>query len=440
MKRVQVAKICGAAVAAALVVVGSIHGRTAVDSPSTTAAPKECAQRATVIGARGSGDPQSGHAAADKYGDSVHGMGKPGAALAVALANRLARGRVTFLPVIYPAVGLLGDWRKILNLGGAVSNLGFLGAYTGSVNDGKRILRQEISTERRLCPKVKLVLVGYSQGAQVVADVYSRDLNPQQRSQIAGVVLFGDPYFNPADSAFDQGSFDPTRHGILGTRPRYPASAAGRIFSICHSYDPICQGPGRIDFNQHTNYQYDAWIKIAAAKIAARLNAAVLAPPTHGGGGVVAGQRIGSLALGRSTEGDVRSFAGAPDHVRLREAGEPPPDEGVGNFSGTLWGYNCPADPTQGWCSTYYGFRGGRVVSFETSSASFQTAKGTKVGSSSARATQVERGIATLTGVQCPGIVLPAPANTTFVLGANTKIVDLIFLGLKNGSFSFCGT
>jgi hypothetical protein len=169
-------------------------------------------------------------------------------------------------------VGLLGDWRKIINLVGAGAHIGLLGAYTGSVNDGKKMLRKEVSDEERICPKLKLVLVGYSQGAQVVADVYSRDLTAKQRSRIIGVVAFGDPYFNPADTAVDQGSYDPTRHGILGKRKLYPANHNAQVFSICHNHDPICQGPGRVAFSQHRNYQSDPWVKIAAAHIAAKLS------------------------------------------------------------------------------------------------------------------------------------------------------------------------
>lgn len=237
-----------------------------------------CGQRATVVGARGSGDPQGGDVVSDRYGDQVHGMGKPGAAFAVDLANRLPRGEVTFDPVEYPAIGLLGNWRKIINAAGAASRLGFLGSYTGSVDDGETALRGTISHEAQLCPNVKLVLVGYSQGAQVVADVYQRDLTATQRSRIAGVVLFGDPYFNPADTNVDVGSFDPTRHGVLGKRALYPANAATHLFSICHHDDPICQGPGRDDFNQHTNYQSDLWVATAAAKIAAALRSTPSSP------------------------------------------------------------------------------------------------------------------------------------------------------------------
>ena len=160
----------------------------------------------------------------------------------------------------------------------------------------------------------------------------------------------------------------------------------------------------------------------------------------EGGQGVVAGLQIGPLKLGQSTAADVRAFAGAPDHVRTAPASRAPPSEGVGNYRGTLWGYICPADSRQGWCETYYGFLGGRLTSFETTGSGFRTAKGTTVGSPSTRAARTEAGQAHLSGVQCPGIILPAPAEATFILGANTRRVDVIFLGLKNGSFQFCGT
>ncbi len=230
-----------------------------------------CSQRLTIIGARGSGDPQDGDVAKDKWGETVHGFGKPGAAFAVGLANYFSRGEVTFLPVVYPAVGLLGDWQRIINLVGAGVHIGSLGAYTGSVKAGSAILRQAIRDEERLCSNLKLVLVGYSQGAQVVADVYERDLAAAQRKRIVGVVVFGDPYFNPDDTAVAAGSYDPTRHGILGTRASYPTNANGRVFSICHGRDPICQGPGRVAFSQHTNYERDPWVTIAAARVAAEL-------------------------------------------------------------------------------------------------------------------------------------------------------------------------
>ena len=265
------------AVAFALTV-AAIAASTAFAQPTARTGATSCDQKVTVIGVRGSGDPQAGDTLTDKYGDSVHGMGKPGAALAVALANKLPRGEVSFLPIVYPAVGLLDNWRQIINAAGAGLHIGFLGAYTGSVKDGTAALHKTIDDEERICgSSEKLVLVGYSQGAQVVGDVYERDLTSAARKQVAGVVVFGDPYFNPRDSAADRKGFDPIRHGALGTRPLYPTGAP--VFSVCHDRDPICQGAGPVSFSQHTNYQNDAWVGKAAAFIAGKVVPPPTAPP-----------------------------------------------------------------------------------------------------------------------------------------------------------------
>lgn len=353
----------------------------------------DCGQLVTVVGVRGSGDAQSGDLATDKYGDQVHGMGKPGAAFAVALANKLSRGAVTFDPVVYPAVGLLGNWRKIINTVGAGAKIGVLGSYNGSVNDGKAALRQVISSEARVCPKVKLVLVGYSQGAQVVADVYQRDLSPSQRSRIASVVVFGDPYFNPADTKPDVGSYDPTRYGGLGKRGLYPSSSTP-IFSICHLYDQICQGAGRDQFSQHTNYQNDPWIKIAAAKIAS-----ITRVPGPGSSELVtvSGQIGGKLQIDRSTKADVRTFAGPAGsivHGTFQAPGDP---------TYTAFGYDCSSanakgidpgayQPAHTRCGTIYYFsdRTNTLSAFWTSSSAFHTAAGTHPGMSQNDADHLE--------------------------------------------------
>lgn len=346
-------------VAAFLLAASTFDVLSAEARPQETRSSSECGQRVTVVGARGSGDAQSGDQMTDKYGDPVHGMGKPGAAFAVALANRLPRGAVTFDPIIYPAVGLLGNWRKIVNAVGAGTKIGFLGSYNGSVNDGKAALRQVIKSEARVCPRVKLVLVGYSQGAQVVADVYQRDLTAGERSRIAGVVLFGDPYFNPGDSKPDVGSYDPTRYGALGKRGFYPSSNT-TIFSICHLYDPICQGPGRDKFSQHGNYQNDPWIKVAAAKIAAAFKSDAPA-----GGLFLEGHLLG---LAQSTKpAEVERRWGTPTRRSSSSSGLQLWYPGIHLY----FTYFNPPDPTSAFLS-----------GITVTSASFRTPHGIHVGSS----------------------------------------------------------
>jgi predicted esterase len=152
----------------------------------------------------------------------------------------------------YPAAG------DKFTLVGAALKVPHLGAYHDSVVAGKKLLAAKIAEEARACPLTQMLLVGYSQGAQVTADVYQ---NGSQRGVI-GVALFGDPYFNSADSAVDQGSFQPGRNGALGTRSLYRASMFVR--SYCHKNDPVCQGPRDASDapllrpSQHENYPPDA--------------------------------------------------------------------------------------------------------------------------------------------------------------------------------------
>jgi hypothetical protein len=359
-------------------------------SASTTAA---CGQKATVIGVRGSGDPQSGEAKTDKYGDKVHGMGNPGAAFAVDLANRLPKGVVTFDPIIFPAAGLLGDlrkvgtWGKFINALGAGAHVGFLGAYTGSVNDGKKALEQTVSDEERICPKIKLVLVGYSQGAQVVGDVYQRNLTSQQRSRIVGVVLFGDPYFNPNDNAADESSFDPTRHGVLGTRGTYPANANGRVFSICHVHDPICQGPGSIDFNQHGNYQSDSWVGTAAAYIAKKLGAT---PPTGTALTVNANGTAGTLRVDHSSRADVISALGTPNFEYTDTSPPSKPYDALGYGCGLGPNAGAAVGPQQR-CHTVFFINQatGHLGTFFTDSSRYVESRGVRIGMPQAQAEDI---------------------------------------------------
>jgi hypothetical protein len=83
-----------------------------------------------------------------------------------------------------------------------------------------------------------LILLGYSQGAQVTGNVYQR-LKPGERRRIAAVVLWGDPRFNPLDLKANRE--DHPGVGLLGPRSRFPDP--GKVFSYCNTHDPICQEP-----------------------------------------------------------------------------------------------------------------------------------------------------------------------------------------------------
>lgn len=185
------------------------------------------------------------------------------------------------------------------NLSGAFVKLSGpgLGAYHDSVNDGKAELRRRISTWTQACDSrfTKIVLVGYSQGAQIVADVYQENWKRDSANTIAwiyGMVLFGDPYFNRNSvgtiapwSILDGGVYK----GSLGERPAFPVSQANRIVSYCHRGDPVCRGSRGLRpiglKRYHTNYHTAGDAADAGRWLSTRLRAWAQAnpwPPTPG--------------------------------------------------------------------------------------------------------------------------------------------------------------
>jgi hypothetical protein len=148
-----------------------------------------------------------------------------------------------FIPVIknpYPAAGALSFPKAGLKLPGK---------YHRSVVDGKTYLGQVLSRHASTCRGQKILLTGYSQGAQVTAD----EVQTNQVSVIFGVALFGDPYFNSRDPV-DRGGFSYGRNGWLGQRPLFDSSQREHVLSYCHYHDPVCQGAGLYGDSQHTNY------------------------------------------------------------------------------------------------------------------------------------------------------------------------------------------
>ena len=186
------------------------------------------------IGARGSGQ------SAGDYTDSPTsklGMGEEVYDVYSDLQLRLGPGRMTGYGVEYPAVG---DDADIL---GALNLPPWIGDYHESVDDGYDDTLQHINDVLESCENTFFFLVGYSQGAQVLADVV-QDLSPQQLGHVAGAAFFGDPYFNSKSWASQTSTSD--HDGILGIRsygtprPEYPEYMRGRLFSYCHGADPIC--------------------------------------------------------------------------------------------------------------------------------------------------------------------------------------------------------
>lgn len=233
-----VAFICATAV---LSTAAPSAARPAIDCP-----------RFLVLSVRGSGD----------HGLQHQGMGAPGEAVYKSVQKALGQYVTSDgVGVDYPAAGLQENWREWLNAVGAGAKVPHLGAYHDSVEKGKVALLGQITQTVHDCgDQTAMILTGYSQGAQVTAETLEQ-MPKTWRKHIAGVILFGDPYFNHSDAFAGMFPRSLVRDGVLGKRKTYPDVLETRVLSFCHDRDPVCQSPlhpfSTTSFAQHTNYQSD---------------------------------------------------------------------------------------------------------------------------------------------------------------------------------------
>ncbi|BBH71387.1 serine esterase [Actinoplanes sp. OR16] len=109
-------------------------------------------------------------------------------------------------------------------------------AYTASVRQGVRDLTAKVQRTSAACPETRFVLMGYSQGADVVGDAIAGGLDT---GNVASVLLFGDPTFTAGEP------FNVTNGNRSGVFPRGRgrlAEVAGRTRSFCNRNDRFCQG------------------------------------------------------------------------------------------------------------------------------------------------------------------------------------------------------
>ncbi|SHM54327.1 cutinase family protein [Cryptosporangium aurantiacum] len=206
----------------------------------------------TVVFARGSGQRLAQRESAVFF-----------AALSVRLgtavrATAYELGTATYGGTRYPAVGVGVDssdaFENLLDAGSYwTGNAG--GRYRASVRAGAIELRAYLEQRLRACPDERVILGGYSQGAQVVGDALPT-VPRSLRDRIVFVGLFGDPKLSLPEGrgifpAACQGrSLSPWRrgnvscytdNGVLEARSPYvPADLARRVGSWCDRDDPIC--------------------------------------------------------------------------------------------------------------------------------------------------------------------------------------------------------
>lgn len=150
---------------------------------------------------------------------------------------------------------------------GAVQPGNLPGIYADSVAAGVARAGRIIEALVDHCPATRLVLFGYSQGAQVMGDAFA-SLSAHIRSHVARVVLFADARYRPGDPRV---TYLPSAHtgvGIKGARRAFPAGDAAVIESWCWGRDAICQRPphgSHFHGSVYDDYEVDAAERAADA-------------------------------------------------------------------------------------------------------------------------------------------------------------------------------
>jgi cutinase len=229
-----VIRFVGPAAAATLTLGASI-----LFSPVPWASAESCPD-AQVVFARGTGEPE--------------GVGPTGQAFADNLRGREAGKSVDVYAVNYPASN---EWSTGL--------------------DGIRDAGAHVVSMANSCPKTKMVLGGFSQGAAVMGFVTSdavpdgvdpatvpKPLAPDIADHVAAVVLFGTPNVRAMN-------FLGEPPVVIG--PTYQA----KTIKVCATDDPVCSDG--MNFSAHNTYADDgAYIDKGAAFAASRIDGVPAGP------------------------------------------------------------------------------------------------------------------------------------------------------------------
>ncbi|KAL9938927.1 hypothetical protein V8E36_001740 [Tilletia maclaganii] len=157
--------------------------------------------------------------------------------------------------------------------------------FLSSVPDGVSALAKYIHAQLAACPSMGFVLLGYSQGAEIV-DLTLHGVLPKSNATIfnaiKAVVLIGDPNHVPGNSAnVDEfGGNSTSKYSGFVSNPFLPPvpqayNKAGKLLNICKSLDMICAfTQPKADFAHHLMYEDDAGVqKLGADFIIPRLRA-----------------------------------------------------------------------------------------------------------------------------------------------------------------------
>ena len=202
----------------------------ALVSPATPVA-DGCAD-VVVVGVRGSGQ-------APGFGDQVAPVIEE---LEAAIEGRGLSVRSVALE--YPAISVSDSFGLVL----------LTGDYDRSVRAGVDSLRATFDASRSSCPATEFVLVGYSQGAQVIKTALA---GTPPTIPIAAVVLLADPTRDSAQRGIVRlGDPSVERNGTFGAIA-LPHHVGAVTTDVCATGDGVCER-GRQSFTAHTEGYGDA--------------------------------------------------------------------------------------------------------------------------------------------------------------------------------------
>jgi cutinase len=180
------------------------------------------------------GTPTTGRPCTDVELVVARGTGEPGALglivgdpLLAATRTAIAPKTIAGHPIVYPAT-----------------------LAAGSPQTGNRAVVAHISTRSAQCATTKFVLVGYSQGAQVVDMAVGADVSGTINVTAPVAVI-------PADLAPRITAIVTFGNPISALGRALPAPYADRHLDVCAQGDPVCQAGGG-NFGAHLTYSADA--------------------------------------------------------------------------------------------------------------------------------------------------------------------------------------
>ena len=117
--------------------------------------------------------------------------------------------------------------------------------YFQHVAAGARLARRQADAVLARCPRTRIGVVGFSQGAQVVHEL-ADDVPTSLARRVVLVGLIADPRRNPADRIRHWAYADRPvpRPGLLGAGDPVDSEVRGATISFCNAYDEVCNGRG----------------------------------------------------------------------------------------------------------------------------------------------------------------------------------------------------